>query len=149
MRSDVYALGVILYELLTDTFPYDVDGNLIEIVSHIVSAEPRSGEPFTATLGGIAAFDEAFLDAAQTGIAGGVETVNLVELNATVHVRSGTTGDDDVVIAMRDKVARDLKKGLSARKKALAEAKKELEREAARLEAMHGLGVRKVITNSD
>ena len=60
-----------------------------------VSTEPiASGQPFTRTLGGAAVFDEDFLDAAQDFITGGVEEVTLFDLRATVHVRSGATGDD-------------------------------------------------------
>jgi len=64
----------------------------------IVRPDPiESGEPFTAILGGNAVFNESFLDTAQTVIPGGVEEVNLVGLKATVHVRSGATGDDVVL----------------------------------------------------
>jgi hypothetical protein len=56
----------------------------------------ESGEPFTATLDGIALFDEGFLDAAQE-LPGGVQEVDLVDLSATVHVRLGATGDDVIL----------------------------------------------------
>ena len=54
----------------------------------------ESGEPFTATLVGAAVFSESFFDAAQMSVRGGVEKTNLVDLHATVHVRSGATGAD-------------------------------------------------------
>jgi len=50
-------------------------------------------EEFAAYLGGVAVLDEFFLDRLQSWVEG-AEEINLVELTATVHVRSGASGPD-------------------------------------------------------
>ena len=40
VRTDVYSLGVILYQLLTSRFPYEVLGNMRDVLDNIMKAEP-------------------------------------------------------------------------------------------------------------
>lgn len=39
-RSDVYSLGVMLFEFLSGYFPYDVDGSLAQTLEHIANTRP-------------------------------------------------------------------------------------------------------------
>lgn len=40
IRTDVYSLGVVLFQMLTRTFPYAVAGNLRDVLDNIINAEP-------------------------------------------------------------------------------------------------------------
>ncbi|MFH0981735.1 MAG: serine/threonine-protein kinase [Planctomycetota bacterium] len=40
VRTDVYSLGVILYQMLTSRFPYEVVGNMRDVLDRIMRAQP-------------------------------------------------------------------------------------------------------------
>jgi serine/threonine protein kinase len=40
VRTDVYSLGMVLYKILTDNFPYDVNGSMLTILRNIQEIEP-------------------------------------------------------------------------------------------------------------
>jgi len=50
-RTDVYALGVILFQMLTGRFPYPVDGSLSAILRSITEVEPRPPSEFLPSIG--------------------------------------------------------------------------------------------------
>jgi len=40
VRTDVYSLGVILYHMLTDQYPYDISGSTLEVLQNVQKADP-------------------------------------------------------------------------------------------------------------
>ncbi|MCB9844436.1 MAG: serine/threonine protein kinase [Phycisphaeraceae bacterium] len=41
IRTDVYSLGVVMFQVLTGAFPYDVIGNMRDVLDNILRAPPR------------------------------------------------------------------------------------------------------------
>jgi serine/threonine protein kinase len=46
VRTDVYALGVLLFQGLTGQFPYDINGPMRDVLERIISAEPKRPSSF-------------------------------------------------------------------------------------------------------
>ena len=74
----------------------DDDGSDFSLLPWELTVEPGpilSGSQFGATFSATAHFPEYFLNLAQTEVDGGVSRVNVIELQATVHVRGGATNE--------------------------------------------------------
>lgn len=69
----------------------------VSLLTFDLSVDPTpvvSNTSLTADFDGVAEFSEAFVDAAQAAVPGGFSKVGLLDLQATVHLRSGGTGPD-------------------------------------------------------
>lgn len=88
LRSDVYGLGVILYELLTGRHPYPVDGDMTEVLNHILETPPARPDSIRASRR-----DETCGNTIGAPIGHEVETIVLKALAKERERRYQTAGD--------------------------------------------------------
>ena len=80
--------------------PVIVGSNVACCINWELTVDPRpivGGEGFAAEFEGKVVFAESQLALAERFVLGGFRLVNVVELQATVHVRGGATGDDVIL----------------------------------------------------
>ncbi|MGD8318387.1 MAG: hypothetical protein PVH76_11590, partial [Myxococcales bacterium] len=70
------------------------DSSLLPFELTVAPGAILSGQPFVAELKGSGVVSEELLDAVQWTIPGGATRLNLIDAQATVHVRSGAAGND-------------------------------------------------------
>jgi len=93
MRSDVYALGVILYELLTGHYPYPVGGSLPDVLRHITETTPAPPSRVWKPGSGVSRRTNRRLHVAECPIDADVQTILLKALAKEPDRRYQTVGD--------------------------------------------------------